>query len=86
MQNDSDNNRPDKCFAQLRCVLKRSNIDSYVQAEEILRIMENQSDTNDQDIDQSQSKTIQMKKGKTTTENMAIVPNYLDSMLSVFQL
>lgn len=80
---DSDNNRPDKSFQHFNCVLKRSQIPSYRAAEEMVCIMQNESDTDDVDRDVSQTKTTMVKKGSSSVKTMNAVPNLMQQIVCI---
>lgn len=76
----SKKHRDEKCkvdatFYSLPCQVKRNNIETFAMVSQILDIMRNKSSTDDSDHDESNTKTIQFRRGPNTVNKMNILPD-----------
>lgn len=74
-QDDSDSNKPDDKAHKYRCIVKRQNLQTYDEAENILDVMQQQSDSDDKSKDLSQTKTVQIKIGSKTVKSSSQMPD-----------
>lgn len=80
---DSNANKPDKTFESYDCKLKRQGFDTYKEALDILKVMENQYDTDDKSVDQSATKKVQKGKGSNQKKKLENTPDLTSKIAKV---
>lgn len=71
----------DDTFYSIPCKVKRSNLESFSIANEILEVMRNNSSTDDSDLDVSKTKTVLLRKAPNTVTKMNTLPDMTQAIL-----
>lgn len=79
-----ENSVPEKDFLQYQSILKRDNLQSFNEANAILDIILQQSDTDNEDRDVSATKKVLIKKSANTIKNAGTIPD-LNEYLNISQ-
>lgn len=75
---------PDQTFLRMHSILKRDNLQSFEEANAILDIVVQQSDTDNEEKDVSANRKVQMKKSAETIKRASVLPD-LNEYLTLSQ-
>lgn len=81
---EQENSVPDETFYSVPCVVKRLSISTKKEADEMIVIMSNQSDTDNNEVDMSNTKKVQMRKGANTIASLNQLPDFNEDVLKQY--
>lgn len=81
---ESELSVPDSTFFSIPCVIKRSNIATRKEANDIISVMLSESDTDNNDVDMSGTKKVLMKKGSNTIAALNVQPDFNNDVLKQY--